>query len=190
MMWTGFVSRKGALLGAVILGLSSGCHDDGGSIVISEFVAANANGLKDSDGQTSDWIEIGNMGTAVVNLKNWRLTDDPAEPMRWVFPEVSISPGQYVVVFASGKGQSPGASELHTSFRMKATPDFLALLRPNGRAVTQFKPYPEQRNDVSYGVGSDGVTGYLESPTPGAPNSPSLAKKKDKDSKADKNTNN
>jgi hypothetical protein len=169
-------------LAATALGLSTGCRDDGSSsIVISEFMAANANGLKDGDGETSDWIEVANFGTQVVNLKGFRLTDTPDDPMRWVFPEVSIAPGQYVLVFASGKGLDGGASELHTGFRMKASPDFLALLRPNGHALTQFKPYPEQRNDVSYGLGSDGVTGFLETPTPGAPNSPIIGKKKDKD---------
>lgn len=181
---------KAAVIVATILGACGGCSDDGvSSIVISEFMAANGNGLKDSDGETSDWIEIGNLGKNSVNLKGFRLTDDVDEPMRWVFPDVSLGAGQYLVVFASGKGSEVGGSELHTGFRMKASPDFLALLRPNGRALQQFKPYPEQRNDVSYGLGSDGVTGFLQTPTPGAPNSPTIRKHKDKvdrDSKSDK----
>lgn len=170
----------------VALALAGGCKDDGSSaIAISEFMASNGNGLKDSDGETSDWIEIANFGTQTVNLKGFRLTDDPKEPMRWVFPDVSLAPGQYLVVFASGKASEATDGELHANFRMKASPDFLALLRPNGRALTQFKPYPEQQSDVSYGLGSDGVTGFLQSPTPGAANTPSLGKKKDKN-KSDK----
>lgn len=168
----------------VLLGMASGCRDDGsGSIIISEFMASNGNGLKDADGETSDWIEIANTGAQPVNLEGFRLTDDPKEPMRWEFPDVTIQPGQYLVVFASGKGSQGGDSELHTNFKLKASPDFLALLRPNGRALTQFKPYPEQKGDVSYGLGSDGVVGFLETPTPGAANSPSVGKKKDKSDK-------
>ncbi len=176
---------SGLGLAVAVLGLSTvmgGCSRKSESaILISEFMAANANGLKDGDGETSDWIEIANAGDERVNLEGFRLTDDASDPMRWVFPDVSIAPGQYLLVFASGKGQTAGDSELHTGFRMKASPDFLALLRPNGRALTQFKPYPEQRNDVSYGLGSDDEVGFLETPTPGAANSPSLGKKKGKD---------
>lgn len=173
--------QRSTLLALVFLAMTSGCRDDGsGSIIISEFMASNGNGLKDADGETSDWIELANTGNQPVNLKGFRLTDDPSEPMRWVFSDVTIAPGQYLVVFASGKGTEGGDSELHTNFRMKASPDFLALLRPNGRALTQFKPYPEQKSDVSYGLGSDGVVGFLQTPTPGAPNSASVGKKKDK----------
>ena len=34
-------------------------------------------------------------------LVGWALTDDAAEPGRWVFPDVSLGPGQFLVVFAS-----------------------------------------------------------------------------------------
>lgn len=155
----------------IVAVLSSCKSDDGADAVrITEFMASNANGLTDDDGETSDWIELHNSGGAAIDLTGWRLTDDASEPSKWVFPPTSLASGQYLVVFASGKPMTPDQTELHASFRLKATPDFLALLRPNGRAVQRFDPYPEQRNDVSYGVASDGVTGYLESPTPGAPN--------------------
>lgn len=159
-----------------------GCKSSDGSdaITISEFLASNANGLKDSDGETSDWIEIFNSGNTAVDLTDWRLTDDVDEPAKWLFPPTTLGPGQYLVVFASSKQTLPGEREYHTGFRLKATPDFLALLRPNGRAVQKFAPYPEQTNDISYGIGSDGATGYLETPTPGTANSPSLDKQKHK----------
>lgn len=161
-----------------------GCRTNDGadSITISEFLASNANGLKDSDGETVDWIELFNAGSSAVDLTDWRLTDDVDEPAKWLFPPTSIGPGHYLVVFASSKQTTPGEKELHTGFRLKATPDFLALLRPNGRAVQKFAPYPEQTNDISYGLGSDGITGFLETPTPGAPNSPTLDKRKLKNS--------
>ena len=34
-----------------------------GNFAISEFMAANANGIRDEDGDHSDWIEVGNFGT-------------------------------------------------------------------------------------------------------------------------------
>jgi hypothetical protein len=170
---------KGCVLALALLAGLGGCRSSEArsSIVISEFVASNTAGLKDSDGETSDWIELYNRGKLPVNLEGWRLTDDPNQAERWVFPEVALGPGEYLLVFASGKPTPPGERQLHASFRLKASPDYLALLDPGGRVAQEFAPYPEQRNDLSYGLGSDGVTGYLSALTPGAPNAPALRKK-------------
>jgi len=174
-------ATRAALLGlAVSAGASIGCRassDSASAIVISEFLASNSSGIKDSDGETSDWIELYNRGKSPVNLEGWRLTDDPELSDRFVFPAVSLEPGQYLVVFASGKAALPGERQLHAGFRLKASPDYLALLDASGRMAQQFAPYPEQRSDVSYGLGSDGVTGFLSGPTPGAANAPAIAKK-------------
>jgi hypothetical protein len=172
--------RATAFVASIALLVGCKSNDGADAITISEFLASNANGIKDSDGETTDWIEIFNSSSVTVDLTDWRLTDDVDEPAKWLFPPTSIGGGQYLIVFASSKLAAPGETELHTGFRLKATPDFLALLRPNGRAVQKFAPYPEQTNDISYGLGSDGVAGYLQTPTPGAPNSPSLDKKKHK----------
>lgn len=174
-------STRWALAMASALCLACGCKFEASdsTVKISEFLASNNNSLRDSDGETADWIELYNPGTSAVDLTDWCLTDDVDEPTKWRFPSTSIGPGQYLIVFASSN-QSAGDMELHTGFSLKATPDFLALVRPNGHAVQKFAPYPEQTSDVSYGIGSDGVVGYLETPTPGAPNSPSLDKKKHK----------
>ena len=178
------VWHKRVAVVTALCGVVSGCKSGGGdAVVISEFVASNGNGITDGDGETSDWIELFNAGQNNVNLEGWRLTDNPNEPWRWTFPPTELEPGQYVVVFASGKAQNPSDSELHTAFRLKGSADYLALLRPNGRVAHEFAPYPEQQNDVSFGVGSDGVTGFLQTPTPNAPNSPSVRKNKDTKSK-------
>jgi hypothetical protein len=48
-------------------------------LVITEFVAANATGLVDEDGDYSDWIEIYNQSNTALNLAGWSLTDDPGD---------------------------------------------------------------------------------------------------------------
>ena len=40
-------------------------------IVISEFMASNRRTLRDEDGETSDWIEIRNLGSTAENLSGW-----------------------------------------------------------------------------------------------------------------------
>ena len=65
-------------IGAVIL-LSIGrfvvrAANDRPDLIINEFVATNATGLTDEEGDTSDWIELYNPGSTAVNLSGWALT--------------------------------------------------------------------------------------------------------------------
>jgi hypothetical protein len=159
--------------------LAGGCTSDQDQLLISEFMASNSTVLKDTDGESSDWIEVFNPGAAPIDLEGWRLTDAADEP-GWAFPNRVLGAGEYLVVFASAKQQGPDETELHANFKLKATPDFLALMRRSGRVVQQFAPYPEQFGDVSYGAGANGVTGYLDVPTPGAVNGVASKKRKEK----------
>jgi hypothetical protein len=147
-----------------------GCGSSASPVVISEFVASNTSGLRDVDGETSDWIELHNTGTSAVDLEGWCLTDDDRDLGRWCFPAVSLPAQGYLVVFASGKkGEAPGAA-LHASFKLKATADYLALVRPGGAVAHAFAPYPDQKENVAFGLTAQGTPDYLGAPTPGAPN--------------------
>jgi hypothetical protein len=147
------------------------------SLRINEFLASNlsATGLKDEDGELQDWIEIYNSSPEAVNLEGWSLTDERDDPGRWVFPAVTLGPGQYLVVFASGKDRRPTGpgARLHTNFKLGPEGEYLALLDHESPrvAVSEFAPaYPEQRNDYSYGVDASAQLRYFRTPTPGAPN--------------------
>ncbi|MCA9259397.1 MAG: chitobiase/beta-hexosaminidase C-terminal domain-containing protein, partial [Planctomycetales bacterium] len=122
---------------------------------ITEFLASNANGLRDVDGDTPDWIEIYNAGVDAVDMAGVHLTDDADELSKWTFPAgVTLSPGQYLVVFASGKDGVLGSGELHASFAISAGGEYLALVAADGvTIVDEFSPeFPGQFQDVSYGV--------------------------------------
>ncbi|MHB1034612.1 MAG: lamin tail domain-containing protein [Pirellulales bacterium] len=122
---------------------------------ISEFLAVNHNYLADKDGAYSDWIEVFNPDTTTVNLNGWHLTDDAALLEKWTFPSVDVAPGGYLVVFASDKNLAVAGSELHTNFKLSSTGEYLALVKPDGTTVaSQFAPgFPEQYEDISYGIG-------------------------------------
>ena len=158
----------GSALALLCLGGAGACRPRA-SVVISEFVASNTSGLRDEQGDTSDWIELYNPGSTATSLEGWCLTDQPEQLDRWCFPDVSISPRGYLVVFASGKQYSPGAA-LHATFKLKASEDFLALVRPGGAIAHAFAPYPDQKENVAFGLTASGSTGLLGEPTPGAPN--------------------
>src|SRR4029077_20585244 len=156
-------------------------------ILISEFMASNRRTLRDEDGETSDWIEIRNLGSTAENLSGWFLTDKAKNPTRWKFPPGVLLPANdFMIVFASGKNrghrrgnnvlqQNRSVSPLHTNFKLPASGGYLALVRPDGRTVaSEVGPkYPPQLQDVSYGRNPDdrNVVGFSVEATPGAPNS-------------------
>jgi hypothetical protein len=124
----------------------------GAAPLISEFLASNITGLKDEDGDESDWIEIHNPDAQPVNLSGWGLTDLASLEEPWLFPAVTLAAGARLVVFASGKNRRHPAANLHTSFSLSAAGEFLALIDPSGTAVSSFSPqFPPQLPDVSYG---------------------------------------
>jgi len=143
-------------------------------IRINEFVATNIRSLHDEDGDTPDWIELHNAGTAAVDLRGYALTDNPAKPRKWKFPPTNLPPDGYLVVFASGKDRRTPGAALHASFRLAGTGDYLGLTGPSGRTLSEFRPlFPRQLPDVGFGSipNLPGRTGYLPRPTPGKPNS-------------------
>jgi hypothetical protein len=140
-----------------------------GPLVISEFLADNATGLRDENGEYADWIEVHNPTAADVSLDGYTLTDDPGLPAKWRLPAVTLPADGYLVVFASG-GDRTGPQP-HANFKLAAEGEYLALVRPDGVTVSDaYAPrFPGQVGDVSYGV-LGGVERYFTAPTPGAAN--------------------
>ena len=68
-------------------------------------MASNARTLADEDGSYPDWVELHNPGPSTVELAGWSLSDDPKQPAKWKFQRGQLGPGQYLVVFASGKNR-------------------------------------------------------------------------------------
>ncbi len=140
---------------------------------ITEFLASNSESLFDEDGDSSDWLEVHNPDVVERNFEGWFLTDDLDNLRKWQFPFTTIPAGGYLVIFASGKDRRVPGEPLHTSFRLAAGGEPLALVEPDGVTIAwAYSPlYPEQQTDVSYGRAptSDDLL-YFLNPTPGAPN--------------------
>ncbi len=140
-------------------------------IVISEFMAINTSILQDEEGDYVDWIELHNPGDSAINLLGWFLTDKADNLDKWMLPNVTLKPDQYLVVFASEKDRFDPKEPLHTDFKLSGSGEFLALVEPGGVEISHSFGdfYPAQTQDVSYGLyhGQE-VSFYL--PTPGAPN--------------------
>ena len=154
--------------------------------VITEVMASNDRTLRDGEGRASDWIEIHNAGDEALDLSGWALTDDSETPRKWTFPAATnLTPGEYVIVFASGTAYENGrdaAGYLHAQFRLDADGEYLALVDSSGAIRQAFAPaLPTQYRDVAYGLANSaqqpatGVFGYLEAPTPGRANGAAFA---------------
>ena len=132
---------------------------------ITEVCLRSETTLRDADGDYPDWIELYNAGTESVSLSGWYLSDDPEDPARWRISDLTLAPGEYCVVFASGKNRTQG--ELHTDFALSAG-ESVILTTPIGSTagrveLTQTEP------DASLAlIGSDWRE--CASPTPGKAN--------------------
>ena len=79
--------------GQAITGLCS-------ELFISEIVAANGKTLKDEFGETSDWIELHNVGIATEDLSGWRIRDESGE---YVFPSNTYVPAGGLLVLVQDR---------------------------------------------------------------------------------------
>ncbi|MDE0585167.1 MAG: lamin tail domain-containing protein, partial [Planctomycetota bacterium] len=72
-------------------------------IVVNEVCPANVKSAVDDFDQSSDWIELYNSGASSANLAGYMLSDNPLEQDKFVFGDVDIAAGGYLVVWASGR---------------------------------------------------------------------------------------
>lgn len=66
-------------------------------------MSSNSKTIADEDGDYEDWIELYNPTTEIVNLEGWGLSDNESKPYKWVFPDITLVPNDYLLVWASGK---------------------------------------------------------------------------------------
>lgn len=86
-------------------------------IVINEGSNKNYSILADEDNEYEDWIELYNAGSSAVDVFNYRLSDDPAVPDKWILPHLVIPAGGFAVIYCSGKDRyatSPFTTVLNT----------------------------------------------------------------------------
>lgn len=140
-------------------------------VVLNEVMAKNTTILKDDAGQYSDWVEITNTGSSDVSLKGFGLSDSDANPMKWKFPDISIKPGEFIVVFCSGTTSPPDSTDkkaLHAPFRVGSYEGVIVLSDTMGRVIDRVTT-KELGSDMSYARRPEGWT-ITSKPTPGYAN--------------------
>jgi hypothetical protein len=157
----------------LILSLGYKAYSQPQSVRINEFLATNQTILTDGDGEYSDWLEISNPTSEDIDLFNWTLTDKKSQVHMWIFPDIILRKGDYLVVFASGKNRRKAGEELHTNFSINGDGEYLGLFDSSGKVVSEFSPsFPLQQKDISYGFWNGSYINF-KVPTPGKANDPS-----------------
>lgn len=72
---------------------------------INEFLSSNSKGIKDEDGEYSDWIELYNNSSSILNLEGYHISDQSSFLSKWTLPNITLYPGTFQVIFASGKNR-------------------------------------------------------------------------------------
>ena len=75
-------------------------------LIVSEAVAINVEGIVDDFGRHTPWIELTNKSQGTVKFAGCFLTDDPAEPRKYMIPKgdasTTLGPRQAVIFWCSG----------------------------------------------------------------------------------------
>ncbi|MBL9169979.1 MAG: immunoglobulin domain-containing protein [Verrucomicrobiales bacterium] len=136
----------------LLLGLTSSnlvLAQDG--LIVSEILAANSNTIKDDAGESSDYVELYNGGTAPVNLAGYYLTDTAANLTQWQFPATNLPAGRHLLIWASGRDRRVAGAPLHTNFRLGQSGEAIYLVKPDRQIAHGFEFGP-QATDRSYGL--------------------------------------
>ena len=98
-----FKNIKGSILfGIFIFSIYNLTAQD---VRINEVVSSNSI-YTDEDGDTPDWLEIHNFGSQDVSINGWTLSDDINNLSKWTFPNYTLSPNEYLLLWASDKDRS------------------------------------------------------------------------------------
>ena len=133
-----------------------------GGVYISEFGGSTGS-------VASDWVELHNSTGSAVNPAGYGISNNPKNPAKWVFPDISIEPGEYLLLYATGSADKAQKKNLKLNFNISSTGETLFFFDPNGKLIDKLSA-GRMRSGQSYGRdGSDNRFYYAE-PTPGAQN--------------------
>jgi hypothetical protein len=150
--------------------LESGSFQESvGEVRINEMLLNNTFSAIDEDGERSAWVELYNASDNTVDLGAYALSDNSNRLLKWRLPSREFKPGEYALVFLSGKDRTEG-SELHTNFRLGKDETKLYLTELYS-GTYEAADVPENRSsNISYGLSSDGQWLFYPQPTPLMPN--------------------
>lgn len=123
-------------------------------LIINEVMSSNQQFLQDELGETPDWIELRNNSTQDIFLGAYSIGTKFNPQKAWPLPLIDLQPGQYILLFASGKD-------------IRETPIYWHTLVDEGDTWRYYLPHSEPSsnwkkqnfNDLNWATGASGF-GY------------------------------
>lgn len=133
------------------------------NLVISEAQTSARYTWLDEEQNTSDWVELYNTGEKKVVLDGAFLSDDPADPLKWQIPSLTIEAGGYALIRCDGEGVT-GAD-----FLLSSDGGQILLTSEYGSEICLLS-HPALERDTAWALNTDGSYGVTNRPTPGFAN--------------------
>lgn len=137
---------------------------------ITEIMPANTCTVPDSDGDFPDYVEITNRGENAVSLSGFYLSDKTDNLLQMRLPDITLEPGEYQLVFASGKNTVNGAGEVHAPFSLSADGETVTLCYPSGEIIDSVT-YSATEDDRACIISDSGEITATANASPGFANS-------------------
>ena len=132
-------------------------------VVINEIMASNDMTQADEFGEFDDWVELYNKGSIDINLLGFHLSDDPFELGKYTFPDITISPGEYIIVWTDDDEEDQGDN--HATFKLSKDGEELYFSDIDFNILDSVV-FGEQATDMGYARVPNGVGNFvIQNPT-------------------------
>ncbi|MDD2502838.1 MAG: lamin tail domain-containing protein [Clostridia bacterium] len=164
------------LLLAALTGVLTSCSPAGtrdNDLVINEVVSSNSNSLSVPDLGSPDWIEIYNRGSNDINMNGYILRNSSKPSTYYVFPDIVIKAGDYLVIYACSKPRNGLMKSFCSGYKLPKKGVGLVLYDANLRVLDEVE-VPALETDISWCRADKGFK-YCTTPTPGSENTGNMA---------------
>ena len=142
-------------------------HPNKEDLLINEIMNNNTKYIAQNGGQYYDWIELKNNSTQPINLGDYYISSTDNDFKQFKLPNVTLDPGKFYVLIASGNEKLTNSKYVHTNFKIALAEG--VYLSKDDRIVDAAYISGTPVNQ-SYGRGKDGGFYYITTPTPGGEN--------------------
>lgn len=167
-----------ALIATIILATvafvisASGDRDPG--LYISEVCPHNDDIIYDKIGSYHDYLVITNGSDSPVSLSGYSVSDDKTDPAKYVFPDVTLTSGDSILVWADSRPVFEGGftdeNALYTGFGLRDH-EYVFLAGPDGAVIDSVRLPAMKRNIALLRThagdrGQKGIPNEQENPSP------------------------
>ena len=133
------------------------------SVTISEVQTSARYTYLDTNHTVCDWIELHNSGKSPAVLDGAYLSDDPADPLKWQIPSLTLEPGGYALIRCGGN------DPMDADFSLSSGGGQVLLTGSLGNVIHSVE-LPALERDTTWAVDSEGNYAVSTQPTPGYEN--------------------